>query len=47
MQQKQTTLNSGQTSYISDISTLRAGNYVIKVTDLSGATINIQKLNKQ
>ena len=46
-QQKQTILNSGQTSYTSDISTLRAGNYIIKVTDLSGAIINIQKLNKQ
>jgi hypothetical protein len=47
VQQKQATLNNGQTSYISDISTLRAGNYIIKVTDLSGAIINIQKLNKQ
>ena len=47
VQQKQATLNNGQTSYISDISTLRAGNYIIKVTDISGAIINIQKLNKQ
>jgi hypothetical protein len=47
LQQKQTTLSIGQTSYTTDISTLRAGNYLIRVTDLNGVIIDIQKLNKQ
>ena len=47
LQQKQTILSIGQTSYTTDISTLRAGNYLIRVTDLNGVIIDIQKLNKQ
>lgn len=47
VQQKQTSLSSGQTNYTTDISTLKAGNYIVKISDVNGVLIEVQKLNKQ
>lgn len=47
VQQKQTSLSSGQTNYTTNISTLKAGNYIVKISDVNGVLIEVQKLNKQ